>query len=36
MILGIDDVNEITDIANNINNLTSRIKEALELLDQNN
>jgi len=36
MILGIDDINEISDIANNIQHLTSRIKEALELLDQNN
>jgi hypothetical protein len=35
MILGIDDINEINDIASNISHLTARIKEALELLDQN-
>jgi len=34
MILGIDDINEIVDICKNFNHLTSRINEALELLDK--
>jgi len=32
MILGIEDINEIVDICKNYNNLTARIKEAMELL----
>jgi hypothetical protein len=32
MILGIEDINEIADICKNNSNLTSRIKEALDLL----
>jgi len=35
MILGIEDINEIFEIAKNPSNLNSRINEALELLEQN-